>query len=434
MRHGFALVALLSLFGLPGIGTAEAQTAANYVAASGTSAEELVAAMKTGNLELQAARQRLAQAEGRLRQRSLWLNPRVEVEDKTDRLASDRGSRELEFALVQPVELGGKRAARIRLGEAEREMIRFEFADLERRVSAELRLRIGEALAVAARLQALDDAMELQQKMQRAVVLRVSAGDASRFEMALSDAETGRLGAERQILMGDVESLLANIKILAGRPQGAPLLLTEQELESAPGAQAGRPVPTMQEASLVEKALAGRPDLQAARWRARMAQSGLRLAEANAFPDVGVIVGFKQDRVAEAAGLKPQTDWLVRFGVAVGLPVFNRNQGARQETAALLAEARLAADFAEQAVRRDVHVALRRLELAENSLRLVRSRLLPQTESAARIAQLGYELGELSLQQLILEQRRLVEARGTLIQAGLEAYRARVELARAVGP
>jgi outer membrane protein TolC len=37
------------------------------------------------------------------------------------------------------------------------------------------------------------------------------------------------------------------------------------------------------------------------------------------------------------------------------------------------------------------------------------------------------------MQQLIIEQRRLVDARSTLVQAGLEAYRARVELSRAIG-
>ncbi len=427
MRNAFALGALLCL-AAPAAPPAEAQTSAGYVAADGADADELVAVMKRSNLELQAARQRLAQAEGRLRQRGLWLNPRLELDDKSDRLAADRGARELEFALVQPVELGGKRAARIRLGEAEREMVRFEIADLERRFAADLRLRIGDALAAAARLQALDDALELRQKIQRAVVLRVSAGDASRFEMALSEAETARLDAERQTLLSQLENVVAGIKMQIGMVQSAALLLREQAL-----GQDSRPV--RQEATLIEQALAARPDLQAAHWRAIMAQSGLRLAEANAFPDVGILVGFKQEQSARESGvnggLSPGSNWLLRFGVTTALPLFNRNQGGRQESAALLAETRLASDFAEQAVRRDVHVALRRLELAENSLRLVRTRLLPQTETAARIARTGYDLGELSLQQLLLEQRRVIEARGALIDAGLEAYRARVELVRA---
>jgi len=429
MRRAFTPGILLFILLSPAAQIARAQGAAGYVSPDGTAIEELLAGMKSRNLELQAAQQRLAQAEGRLRQSGLWLNPVVEVDNKGAFNSAD-GPSETEFAVVQPVEIGGKRAARVSVAKAARELARLEIAELERRTAVDLRLRAGEALATAARLRALDEAVDLQQKMQKAVVLRVSAGDASRFDLALSDAETARLNADREPLLSQLEGLIAEIKTLAGIEQTASLVLREQDLVAPSIKEAA-----VQEAALVDKALASRPDLLAARWRVTMAQSGLRLAEAGAYPDLGFLVGFKAERgsAAEAPGLKPGSDWLFRFGVSVGLPLFNRNQGTRQQTAALLAEARLAADQAEQAVRRDVHLAVRRLELAHNSLRLIYTRLVPQTESATRIARTGYDLGELSLQQLIMEQRRLVEARGTLAQAGLQAYRARVELARAVG-
>lgn len=425
MRIVFAILLTLLASAVP---AAAQTTAAAYVSPSGTPVDELVAGMKSRNLELKAAQQRLIQAEGRLRQSGLWLNPVVEVDNKGALLNSAGGPRETEFALVQPVEIGGKRAARIRVAEAARELARLEMTELERRLAIDLRLKAGAALAAAARLRALEEAVGLQQTTQKAMVLRVSAGDASRFELALSEAETARLYAEREPLVSQLEGLLAEIKTLAGVAQTEPLALRDQDLV-APQAAA------LQEAALVEKALATRPDVLAARLRVVMAQSGVRLADVSVFPDLGVLVGFKQERgsAAEAPGLKPGSDWLFRFGVSVGLPLFNRNQGGKQEAAALLAEARLAADLAEQTVRRDVRLAVRRLELAQNSLRLIRGSLVPQTESATRIARTGYELGELSMQQLIMEQRRLVEARSTLVQAGLEAYRARVELARALG-
>lgn len=424
MRARIASFVFISMMVAGGL---RAQTAASYVSPSGTSIDDLVAGMKSRNLELKAAQQRLAQAEGRLRQSSLWLNPVVEVDNKGGPFGAGNGPRETEFALVQPVEIGGKRAARVTVAQAARELARLEATELERRLALDLRLKAGEALAAAARLLALDEAVDLQQKTQKAMVLRVSAGDASRFELALSEAETARLNADRAPLVGQLEGLIAEMKTLAGLPQTEPLLLREQDL-LAPAA--GVP----QEAALVEKALASRPDLLAARMRVNLAQSGVRLADVTAFPELGVLVGFKQERSAvEAPGLKPPSDWLFRFGVSVGLPLFNRNQGGKQEAAALLAEARLTADLAEQTVRREVRLAVRRLELAHNSLRLIRGSLVPQTESSTRIARTGYELGELSLQQLIIEQRRLVEARSTLVQAGLEAYRARVELSRAIG-
>jgi len=406
---------------------ADAQTAASYVSPSGTPIDALVAGMKSRNLALKAAQQRLLQAEGRLRQSSLWLNPVVEVDNKGGPFGAGNGPREMELAVVQPVEIGGKRAARISVTQAARELARLEVTEVERRLAVELRLKAGGALAAAARLRALEEAVDLQQQTQKAMVLRVSAGDASRFELALGEAETARLNAEREPLLSQIEGLIAEIKTLAGMPQTEALLLRDQDLMAT---AAGVP----QEAALVDKALATRADLLAAGMRVTMAQSGVRFADLAAFPELGVLVGFKQERgAAEAPGLKPASDWLFRVGVNVGLPIFNRNQGGRQEAAALLAEARLAADLAEQTVRREVRLAVRRLELAHNALRLIRGSLLPQTESATRIARTGYELGELSMQQLIIEQRRLLDARLTLVQAGLEVYRARVELARAIG-
>jgi len=420
----FAFVTLMTLlFSV----VADAQTAAAYVSASGTSVDELVVRLKSRNLALKAAQQRLLQAEGRLRQSALRLNPVVEVDNKGGPFGAGNGPREMELAVVQPVEIGGKRAARISVTQAARELARLEVTELERRLAVELRLKAGEALAAAARLRALEEAVDLQQQTQKAMVLRVSAGDASRFELALGEAETARLNAEREPLLSQIEGLLAEIKTLAGIPQTEALLLRDQDLMAT---EAGVP----QEAALADKALVTRADLLAAGMRVTMAQSGVRFADVAAFPELGVLVGFKQERgAAEAPGLKPSSDWLFRVGVNVGLPLFNRNQGGKQEAAALLAEARLAADLAEQTVRREVHLAVRRLELAHNALRLIRGSLLPQTESATRIARTGYELGELSMQQLIIEQRRLVDARSTLVQAGLEAYRARVELARAIG-
>jgi cobalt-zinc-cadmium efflux system outer membrane protein len=145
-------------------------------------------------------------------------------------------------------------------------------------------------------------------------------------------------------------------------------------------------------------------------------------------------MGFKNEKAAsEEPAPPPGTDWLLRYGFGIELPVFNRNQGARQEAAALLEETKLDAKLAEETVKRDVRLALKRLQLSEDALDGVRRNLVPHAEAAARMAKTGYDLGELSLQQLIIEQQRLIEARTTLIDAGLEARRTRIDLARAVG-
>ena len=65
-------------------------------------------------------------------------------------------------------------------------------------------------------------------------------------------------------------------------------------------------------------------------------------------------------------GVRNERDNLLTFGVSIGLPVFNRNQGAKAESAAAISQARTRREFLESVVRPKwrvpTHVMRRRVQ------------------------------------------------------------------------
>ena len=397
---------------------------ADYISDSGLAAEDLTRKMLANNLELQAARQRLLQAEARLQQAELRPNPSLEFQEKNDRIISNHGSRERELTFKQPLGLFGKRSRRIEVAQVEIERIRYEVADLERQRRAELGTLLGQALAEATRLYALERITELNDSLRGATMVRVKAGDASRYESTQIEAEAVRLETDRWRVASRLDSLMLQLKALIGIDATEPFLLRAPALEPA-----DEPI-RLDEA--LRLALESRPDLKAARLAEEEAAAKIKLAETGSTSDVGVILGFKRPSTVDPAPVH-SSDWQFKVGVSITLPVFNRNQGLIRESVAALNEARLHRESLEQFIRRDVMIAVKRLDQAQRDLKLYQDRALRLTRSSVQMAKLGFEQGELRLVDYIAEQRRLADLEDAYAQAGNELFQARVELKRALG-
>jgi cobalt-zinc-cadmium efflux system outer membrane protein len=398
------------------------QKSSDYVSSDGALVDELVKAMLAHNLELLAARQRLTQAEARLTQARLRPNPTLEFQHMDDRFLSNSGEREQELTIFQPIETGGRRGSRMDVARAEIERVRFEVEDLERQKSAEMASLIGEALSESARLYALERVTELNESLQTATSLRVRVGDASRYEFAQLQTENVRLEAERQRAITRLDGLMIQLRTLAGMPVDSDLKLKESQLDLS--------LARLSLDEAVRIAMQSRPDLKAALVAEREAEARIRLAESERKPSFEAIFGYKKTTSADAVN---PSDWQLKLGVSVSIPVFNRNQGAIQEGSAALAEARLHRESIEQMIRRDAAIALRRLEQAQRGVKLYEDRLLPMAQQGVQMARLGFDLGEIRLAEYITEQRRLTDIESSYVQARAELFQAGVEVERAIG-
>ena len=395
-----------------------------YVTSAGISSDDLVNRMLNNNPELQAARQRLEGARGRLLQAGLRPNPNIEYLDLSDRLTNNDGQRENELTIVQPLEIGGKRRYRVDVAQKEVDRISYEIADLERQRTSELESLIGQAFTQAAQLRAIDRILRLNNEIKNATEVRIKAGDASEYEFAQVESESGRLEIEKDRISVRLDELMVQIKTLTGMPITEQISLRESQIQPDEI--------NISFGEALKLATENRPDLKAAKLAEEEAKAKIKLADTGKIPDIGAIVGFKRDATVSPAP-QQSSNYKLKVGVSVTIPLFNRNQGLVSENAALLAEARLHRQSVEQFIYRDVAVAMKHLEQARREMDMYKDRLLPVAQKSLRMAKLGFDLGELHLSEYLSEQRKLTDIESSYAQARANLFLATAEVEKAIG-
>lgn len=396
----------------------------------GASSNDLVRRALASNGELLAARLDIERGRARLRQAGLRPNPTVDVEQTTGRFTGAPGESQMSIGLALPLELGGKRKRRIELAQAELEASEAEVANKERRLAAEVRALYVEVLAALRELDTTENLNNLDLQTTRFVQARVNEGETAPIELNLLRVEVDRLRSRRALIEGRLKAALLRLKGIAGVPPAEPLRLREDldtRVLSAP--------PASLEAA-IDIALRSRPDLKLARLSEEVAQAGFNLTRANANPEVTAFSRYTLVRSSyedTPVGLRNERDRLLTFGATIGIPVFNRNQGAKAEAAAAISQARTRREFLQSIVRSEVEVSYARYEAAREALGTFEQGVIARSNENIRIVRSAYELGQFRITDLINEQRRLVDSQREFTEILAEQYRALADLQTALG-
>lgn len=397
---------------------------------NGKTADELVALALENNGEIAALRSEVEAAEALVRQSRLRPNPGLEISG-TRQLGGADNSLMAQGSL--PLELGGRRAARVRVAESELELKRLALADRERLLAAEVRAKFGEALAAVFKLRFTEEMLGVVTENFRLVAATVEEGRRPPLEQNVETVELNRLRAMRETSEGATEIQLLELRSLLGLPPETPLRL-RGDFENLVDA-----VPPPAEAAI--NALRDRPDLQAARAAERLASAKIEQARAEGRINASVTAGFQRMKsgfplqgIDDGGNLRPIDSVFnfVTFGVMLELPVRNRNQGAIQAAVFDEEAARKRREFGEIIIRREVATALVRYESAARAMQIYRVGVREQAAANLAVVRQTYELGSKPLFDYIAEQRRFIETESGFIDAQLAAYLARIEILRAV--
>ncbi|MGB7923369.1 MAG: TolC family protein [Pyrinomonadaceae bacterium] len=396
----------------------------------GASSDDLVRRALTSNGELAAARLDIERARARLRQAGLRPNPTLDFEQTTGRLTGSPGESETSVGVSLPLELGGKRRRRIELAEAELEAVEAEVSDRERLLAAEVRALYAEALTALRELEITEGLTNVDLQTVVFVQARVNEGETPPIELNLLRAEVDRLRSRRSLVEGRLRASLIRLKSITGIPQDEPLRLRED-------IQTPRlPQPPASLEAAIEIALRTRPDLRLARLTEEVAEAGLRLARAQNAPEVTAFTRYTLSRSSfddTPVGVLRDRDRLLTFGVSVGIPIFNKNQGAKAEAAVMISQARSRREFAEQVVRSEVASAYARYEAARSATATFEQGVIQRSIENIRTIRAAYEIGAFSITDLLSEQRRLVDSQRDFTETLAERYRALADLQSAIG-
>jgi cobalt-zinc-cadmium efflux system outer membrane protein len=380
--------------------------------ASGSlSLPEALSAAFAQNPELAAAGREIGIAEGERRQAGLIPNPELswEVEDTRSE------TRTTTVTLSQPLELGGKRGARIAVAGAGQTIAQL---DLERQRNG-LRADVVQAFHAALRAQT---ALELAQQSQalterglRVVQGRVTAGQSSPVEATRAQVQLAQ--AQAQVRRAASQRSVA-YQALA-RLTGSPVARFDRLLATdlSPGA------PPAAEALLARVEQTAECRLAAA--QVERGEASLGSEKAQRIPDLTVSLGSQYSR--------EDRERVNVVGLSMPLPLFDRNQGNVLVAARRADQARDRRNAVELRLRSETRSALSQWATAMQEVQAYDRTILPSAQQAVDTATRGFEMGKFAFLDVLDAQRTLIEARGLYLQALASATDARAQVERLYG-
>lgn len=382
------------------------------------------------NGELQAFRKEVDAARALLKQAGLRPNPTLMASGAKQIGGADNNQM---AEVMLPLELGGRRAARIAVARRELEAREFELANQERLLAANVRLKFGEALAAIKKLDVTEKTLAAAKQGYELVAARVTEGKIAPLEQNIFLVEVNRLQSIRETAESKAETAMFELRNMIAMKPDEPLRL-RGDFTNLIGS-----LPQLPDATA--NALRDRPDLQGARKVEQLATAKIEQAKAEGRIDASVKSGYQRMNSSfpltgfdDHGILRPIQDvfQFFTFGVEIALPVRNRNQGAVEAAIFERAAAKRRVEFGELTIRREVATAFARYNRAARSLSIFQNGVRDQANANLQVIWQTYELGARSLLEYIAEQRRFLDIENELIDAELETYIANIEVIRAV--
>ena len=305
---------------------AQSSMSVYYDSNNGLSADDAVVYALAHNGELAASRSEVEAARSLVEQASLRPNPQLEVERKEQVNGSDNDTM---VGAMWPLELGGRRSARILVAQRELELRQSLLADRERLLAAEVRAKFGEALGELLKLGFTEALLTTTDQGYRLVAARVTEGRTAPLEQNIVLVEVNRIRSMRESGQGKVEVAMLELRNLMGMRPEEPLRLRgdlEHLIEPFPSVVVAKDI-----------ALRERPDLRAVRALEDLAEARIVQARSQGRLDASVTgkyelmnFGFPQQGFNSNGQLVAiqGTFHSLAVGVTLDLPVRNRNQGA----------------------------------------------------------------------------------------------------------
>ena len=396
---------------------------------AGMTADNAVNIALENNTELAAMRKERDAAEAMVRQARLRANPSLEASG-TKQIGAPDNSYMVKGML--PLELGGRRNARIRVAERELAVRETAVADRERILASEVRTKFGDALAETLKLKFSEDVLAAVVRQYHLVQTRVTDGKIAPLEENMTLVEVNRLRSALETASGRTEIAFLELRNLLGMKPDEPMRLR--------GDFDNLVVPLPSIADTTANALQARPDLAGLRAMEELATAQIEQAKAVGRLDASVTSGYQRmnssfplNGLTDTGQVRPIQDifHFFTFGVTFEVPVLNRNQGAVEAAFAMRDAARNRREFGELIVRREIAAAFARYESSAKAMEIFRVGVRGQASANLDVVRQTYELGSRNLIDYLIEQRRYIDIENEFIDLQLAVFNANVEMLRA---
>lgn len=319
------------------------------------------------------------------------------------------------LGLSQLVELGGKRAKRIRVSNLQRDLAGWDYETKRLDVLSDTAQAFVEVLAAQRKVALAERNLQLAQRIAGAVAARVQAGTESPVE----ELRTSVALATSRTELESVRKSLAQARIAlsahwgGGAPRFASAEGDFEKIGNIPGLER------------LLQAMAENPDL--ARWNSEieLREARIEVERAKRVPDLTLNAGIRRYSATASNAFVA--------GVSIPLPIFGLNPGGVAEARHNLSIARENRRGAEVRVLASLNKAYEGLAGSAREVAILASQGVPNAQAAFDAVQQGYAAGKFGLLQVLAAQRDLIEAHGRYIEALAKYHKSAAEVERLVG-
>lgn len=394
------------------------------------------------NPDLRAARLNMPIARGALRQASLLIrsNP------SADLLTRGMGT---EIGVTQEIEIAGQRGARRDAARAGVDRATASVLNVARLTFGDVDRAFYRAAASTQRAQLTAEVLALNRRLFDVAARQLAMGRISPLEYNLAIVESGRsqaraLGAERERDQAGQQlrrllGLSPHQPITAVIPPSAlPVIGTTDSgarsvqsvprnamPDAMPVPVSGTPTDSLDVDSLTALALRRRPDLQERTAAAAQARGLASVARREAFPNLALRGSSER--------LESTGDRILRPGIGLTLPVFNRNQGEVEARRAEAEQADLERAAIVIGVRSSVATAVGAYAKASAEARVLETTVLAPARENRRLLEIAFREGKVGLPVLLLIRNQVIDAELEYWQAWLAEREALADLVEATG-
>ncbi|SOY69416.1 Cation efflux system protein, heavy metal resistance [Cupriavidus taiwanensis] len=370
-----------------------------------------LALAEAGSFTLSAAGKELDATEGDLIQSRVLPNPELAVSMEDTRKASRSTTGQVNL----PLELGGKRAARIGLAERGRELAQAELGSTRAELRAAVIARFFGVLVAQERVRLAEGSLGIAGQAADAAGRRVAAGKVAPLEATRARVEQANAELELAEATGALQTARQALAALWG--DSVPRFAQAQgDLDALPS----RPAPAALQAALEDS-----PLLEASRLAAERSRAEVAVQRSRQYPDVTVSVGAKRDNEANRN--------MAVLGVAIPLPLFDRNQGNLYAALRRADRAQDAHAATRVRLQGELQQALTQLSVSRAAAQTLQASVLPAAEQAYAAASRGFEAGKFNFLDVLDAQRTLFQARIRYLDVLARTYDAAASIDRILG-
>ncbi|MCS3937261.1 cobalt-zinc-cadmium efflux system outer membrane protein [Salinibacter ruber] len=383
--------------------------------------QEGLALALANNPRLQSFSWEVRAREAQALQAGLWPNPVLgtETEDlSTNDPVGDFIDSEQMVQVSQPIELWGRPGKRRDVAETERDLAGWDYEAARLDVVSQTTQAFVRLVAAEERVQLAQKLVRLSEEVFQTVKRQVETGkvtpvEKQRARVPLSQARIRLRRAE--------EARAAARKTLSGQ-WGRSDTTAFMEVEGTFG-----PVRSVPPLDTVQAALDRNPALARQEDEIERARAILGLEKRDRFPVPSVKAGWQR-----FGGRTGSDQTAFKAGIALPLPLFDRNQGAVQRARYRLEQARRQREAARVRLDTTLATAYRSLASSQSEAQTIADETLPAAQSAFESVRQGYRQGKFDYLEVLDAQRTLFGVRRQQIQALRRYYRARVRVERLV--